>query len=683
MNGVRGNTTRQTVNLPVNEVARRFIIAMRKQQGVRKLEAIRCLARREDFVNWKDEHGLDILHHAIINNYPDACDFLLKLGYFAEPYEPDVNLYAHLAARMGYLTTLRVIITHRPRDFKRAIQPLFFPRLVVPIWQMIYTGGKTLMPGVLGNSTGYSSGKRVTVKKKEDAVFLPGPTVKTIDCVARPGLMLKTMGYSARPSTAATLAGGPQGALIPTTDALKCVRQKPKLPCTKGRPLSAPLTLKIGLDKAAEDVNRPRTFPYSEYTMLNQTPLEVAANAFWPSCVKLLLDLCIKPLYPDLPCCAGYLTLAVLADCPVALKVLLKINRRGGSVEEERLRVDDFRQAVRLCVEQQQLELLALLVADTTIDLKPMFRPLNGFHLDVRTDTLWSLPDVVSAMIQRDYCVETKLPSRTYPLYTCIACSIRYDDLSLAQHYMAFEKQNMMKKEFKMVLNSRKAYSSALHCLFDTTELVAPKLPKEAVEDTWRVPCEWNNVLFVDALTHYLMITVQLGSVDPLVLNQLARYGAHPGRKADWYMAGEPTYPLMIYFHTLFDAMASKRVTDANRQFKSSHVVLAFVTRFMKQPDILECISHLTSLQGSSSKPASNEQVRRFIMLAMQELVVRSKLVPPLRDLSAWRVWMLCGRRMKNVKRLPKFSTKLKNLFAFINDPTKGFVDFLSAAYID
>nr|KAG5686088.1 hypothetical protein BaRGS_021340 [Batillaria attramentaria] len=353
MNGVRGNTTRQTVNLPMNEVARRFIIAMRKQQGVRKLEAIRCLARREDFVNWKDEHGLDILHHAIINNYPDACDFLLKLGYFAEPYEPDVNLYAHLAARMGYLTTLRVIITHRPRDFKRAIQPLFFPRLVVPIWQMIYTGGKTLMPGVLGNSTGYSSGKRVTVKKKEDAVFLPGPTVKTIDCVARPGLMLKTM-------------------------------------------------------------------------------------------------------------------------------------------------------------------------------------------VDVRTDTLWSLPDVVSAMIQRDYCVETKLPSRTYPLYTCIACSIRYDDLSLAQHYvrsmdilcnhganpnfdeMAFEKQNMMKKEFKM---------------------------------TWRVPCEWNNVLFVDALTHYLMITV------------------HGNFVMQWYMAGEPTYPLMIYFHTLFDAMASKRV-------------------------------------------------RRFIMLAMQELVV-------------------------------------------------------------
>nr|KAG5686087.1 hypothetical protein BaRGS_021339 [Batillaria attramentaria] len=255
---LQGIRSTKTINLPIEEVVDRFLEAIRNQEGPRKLEAIRSTVRREDLVSWKDKWELDILHHAIMMNYPDAVDFLLKLGYFAEPYEPHVNL---------------------PHDFKRSQQPLFYPSDVMPVWQMICTSGDAVLPGIV--------------------------------------------------------------------------------------------------------------------------------------------------------------------DCPPAIKVLLKLNKRAPKVEEENHRVEDFRQAVRLALQMADIECLDMLLADTTVDVRNMYRPNNYFHIlyittsrAPGTKTIHLLPAATRTMIFRDHNVNSKIPSRTYPLYTLINCSFRRDDFSLTKHFI-------------------------------------------------------------------------------------------------------------------------------------------------------------------------------------------------------------------------------------------------------
>ncbi|GFO38038.1 hypothetical protein PoB_006454300 [Plakobranchus ocellatus] len=68
--------------------------------------------------NCTDSDGLDILHHAIINNKPALVTFLLaESNYFSTSHIPHLNPYAHLAAMIGQKECLRAILQHRPAYF--------------------------------------------------------------------------------------------------------------------------------------------------------------------------------------------------------------------------------------------------------------------------------------------------------------------------------------------------------------------------------------------------------------------------------------------------------------------------------------------------------------------------------------------------------------------------------------
>ena len=69
-------------------------------------------------LNWKDEHGMDILHHAILLDSPEAVQLLLSEGFFQAPYQPTVNLYAHLTCYLGYSTVLNLIVQYRADDLR-------------------------------------------------------------------------------------------------------------------------------------------------------------------------------------------------------------------------------------------------------------------------------------------------------------------------------------------------------------------------------------------------------------------------------------------------------------------------------------------------------------------------------------------------------------------------------------
>ena len=44
---------------------------------------LQMAGNKNELMAWKDEQGLDLLHHCILQNRAEVVDLLLKGGYFA------------------------------------------------------------------------------------------------------------------------------------------------------------------------------------------------------------------------------------------------------------------------------------------------------------------------------------------------------------------------------------------------------------------------------------------------------------------------------------------------------------------------------------------------------------------------------------------------------------------------
>ncbi|KAK3576690.1 hypothetical protein CHS0354_024298 [Potamilus streckersoni] len=82
---------------------------------------------KEVIMAWLDENDLDLLHHVIILNKPEAVDYLLTHGFFQAPFEPKTNQYLHLACKLGYRTIVNIIIQHRKDDNRPSSKLTYSP----------------------------------------------------------------------------------------------------------------------------------------------------------------------------------------------------------------------------------------------------------------------------------------------------------------------------------------------------------------------------------------------------------------------------------------------------------------------------------------------------------------------------------------------------------------------------
>ncbi|XP_060567877.1 uncharacterized protein LOC132726557 [Ruditapes philippinarum] len=98
------------------KVVKQFIDGLKKKNEPSK--AAQCLGQttKDDVMRWLDENDLDLMHHVILLNNPEAIEYLLSHGYFQAPFEPRTNLYAHLACYLGYRTCLNIILQYRKDD---------------------------------------------------------------------------------------------------------------------------------------------------------------------------------------------------------------------------------------------------------------------------------------------------------------------------------------------------------------------------------------------------------------------------------------------------------------------------------------------------------------------------------------------------------------------------------------
>jgi hypothetical protein len=92
----------------------------------------KCSQRR--LQGWRDEEGLDIMHHAILENNLVVVGSLLALGYFKPPHQPAISWsYVHLAAVLGQRSVVSMLLQERPYDnTKVTLDWPLFHRVIAP-----------------------------------------------------------------------------------------------------------------------------------------------------------------------------------------------------------------------------------------------------------------------------------------------------------------------------------------------------------------------------------------------------------------------------------------------------------------------------------------------------------------------------------------------------------------------
>ncbi|KAL3856353.1 hypothetical protein ACJMK2_011122 [Sinanodonta woodiana] len=118
----KGTSTPRGMGVPnfrpeaVTSAVKQFLEKIKKGADPKNAGSSLGTVTKEAIMVWLDENDLDLLHHVIILNKPEAVDYLLTHGYFQAPFEPKTNLYLHLACKLGYRTIVNIIIQHRKDD---------------------------------------------------------------------------------------------------------------------------------------------------------------------------------------------------------------------------------------------------------------------------------------------------------------------------------------------------------------------------------------------------------------------------------------------------------------------------------------------------------------------------------------------------------------------------------------
>ncbi|KAI8782920.1 ankyrin repeat and death domain-containing protein 1B isoform X2 [Biomphalaria glabrata] len=108
-----------------------FIQFAKKGETSRKLRGLIEHIPLSDVMAWRDEDGLDLMHHVILGNNSELVAFLLQHNFFVRPHIPEVNPYSHLAALLGERALLQVLLQHRPDDYYPSKVSIRLPQSVI------------------------------------------------------------------------------------------------------------------------------------------------------------------------------------------------------------------------------------------------------------------------------------------------------------------------------------------------------------------------------------------------------------------------------------------------------------------------------------------------------------------------------------------------------------------------
>ncbi|CAL1536182.1 unnamed protein product [Lymnaea stagnalis] len=582
-----------------------FIRLAKKGEQSRKLRGLIEHVSPKDVTSWRDEDGLDVMHHVILGDNAEVVTFMLQRGFFVRPHIPEVAPYCHLAALLGERTLLQVLLQYRPDDYFPSLVPLRLPAYVVhELNGNQHQPNGVIPPSVLRENSSSNS----SASSSSSSSF-----------------MTSTKHYQTEPiaSLLENLKRHPNTATSPLDIAaraghLECVRV---------------ILNQCVLKRHADD------------TLVDKSDVLLACLADHPLSLTMLVE-SQAPTRQEWEHAVEDCLHHARAEC---LDVLLHLGRET----KHMFKSMNFYHVLFTYTSIQGVSSYPRLAQTTEVLVK--HKHSVRAHVPCRTYPMYSL--LTHAFCFHDYS-NTQYYVKALRILLKHGADPCFDEVK-------FEKRHPKHAAAKII--GRSAYSSALHCLLETVEnysqyLESPALAVKFVEDCASVlmggKADMNHVGHIGnsdkktiqgTVLHQLAKSSVALGVNPAMVRCVLRHGADPSVKVDG------KYAINVYFDQLFQKLSSPKVVDAKRKFMDDAMTMCRLCMFMNPSAIRECLDMFVRDHGRTQ----TDQVKVYVAAVKEELLKHSGQVHHLRDLSAWTVWSACGRTAENVRAL-KIAAELK-----------------------
>ncbi|RUS72965.1 hypothetical protein EGW08_019268 [Elysia chlorotica] len=389
---------------------------------------------------------------------------------------------------------------------------------------------------------------------------------------------------------------------------------------------------------------------------MGKTPLTFAAEKGFGDCVQLILDMVVVRRNPTIAP-TDPLTLATKARSPETIILLI----------EKAFSREDFQGAVLLSIREMLPDCLTALLSKGKTR-NALFDGVNLFHIlysqCVISGTRYELmPEMTQTLISCKEDVNAHNIPTTYPMYTLINCAFNIhtgkqifffiECLNILLENKAnphYDEEKQVKAQVRPTLAfSRKAFTSAIHCIFGSAKNSVNYFEKTywsklfmkkfvtTIEMFDRTPRRvLNHVLF-----EYMDAVCELG-LDRTIVRCLLLYGANP----DGIMDGK--YAINIYFDNMLPFMTKFEIINSYDHFLQELDTLMVICRSMS----LKHLRHAMTIflqEHLLTAPIQSLPITRQFAASLDHMVRNPR---PLTESVAKATWIFLKRNKTKLETL-------------------------------
>ena len=322
---------------------------------------------------------------------------------------------------------------------------------------------------------------------------------------------------------------------------------------------------------------------------MGKTPLSYAAEKGFEDCAQTILDMVVVKRNPTISP-ADPLTLAAKARSPETIILLI----------DKHYSRDDFQSAVLLSIREMLPDCLTALLSKGR-SRNILFEGVNLYHVlysqCVISGTRFELmPEMTHALISCKEDVNAHNIPMTYPMYTLINCAfnitIGHQIFFFIEclHILLENKANPHfdeEKQSKLYMRgsqpfSRKAFTSAINCIFDSAKNAVnffeksywSKLFMKKFVTTIELFDRTHRRVLNTVLFEYMDAICELG-LDRTIVKCLLRYGANP----DYMQDGK--YPVNVYFDKILPYMTKFEIINSYDHYRQELDTLMIICKSM------------------------------------------------------------------------------------------------------